>query len=88
VRPPLTKLAVKLPASLLCRGGLVVATLVNARDHGLPLPTAALVMSLYVDLTLDGGSMETRRDFDPLLSRKALEARVSDYTSGETPVSA
>jgi acetyl esterase/lipase len=61
---------------------LVVATLVNARDHGLPLPTAALVMSLYVDLTLDGGSMETRRDFDPLLSRKALEARVSDYTSG------
>ncbi|HEY4570063.1 MAG TPA: alpha/beta hydrolase fold domain-containing protein, partial [Kribbella sp.] len=26
-------------------GGLAVATLVNARDHGLPLPTAAFVMS-------------------------------------------
>ncbi len=26
--------------------------------------------------------METRRDFDPLLSREALEARVGDYTSG------
>ena len=27
-------------------GGLAVATLVNARDHGLPLPAAAFVMSL------------------------------------------
>ena len=26
-------------------GGLAVATLVNARDHGLPLPAAAFVMS-------------------------------------------
>ena len=36
-------------------GGLAVATLVNARDHGLPLPAAAFVMSPYVDLTLAGG---------------------------------
>jgi monoterpene epsilon-lactone hydrolase len=64
-------------------GGLAVATLVNARDHGLPLPAAALVMSPYVDLTLAGASMETRRDFDPLLGREALEARVRDYTSGQ-----
>src|SRR6185436_8821369 len=35
-------------------GGLAIATLVNARDHGLPLPAAALVMSPYVDLTLAG----------------------------------
>jgi acetyl esterase/lipase len=35
-------------------GGLAVATLVNARDHGLPLPAAALVMSPYADLTLAG----------------------------------
>ncbi|MEA2214058.1 MAG: epsilon-lactone hydrolase, partial [Solirubrobacteraceae bacterium] len=35
-------------------GGLAVATLVSARDHGLPLPAAALVMSPYVDLTLAG----------------------------------
>ena len=36
-------------------GGLAVGTLVNARDHGLPLPTAAFVMSPYADLTLAGG---------------------------------
>jgi acetyl esterase/lipase len=64
-------------------GGLAIATLVNARDHALPLPAAALVMSPYVDLTLAGTTMETRRDADPLLSREALQARVGDYTSGQ-----
>jgi epsilon-lactone hydrolase len=64
-------------------GGLVVGTLVNARDHGLPLPVAAFVMSPYVDLTLAGTSMETRREVDPLLSRELLQARVTDYTAGQ-----
>ena len=64
-------------------GGLAIATLVNARDHGLPLPAAAFVMSPYADLTLAGTSMETRRDLDPLLSPEALRARVTDYTSGQ-----
>jgi len=64
-------------------GGLAIATLVNARDRGLPLPAAAYVMSPYVDLTLAGTTMETRREVDPLLSREALQARVADYTSGQ-----
>ncbi len=38
-------------------------------------------MSPYVDLTLAGTRMETRRDVDPLLSREALQARIPDYTS-------
>jgi acetyl esterase/lipase len=63
-------------------GGLAVATLVNARDHGLPLPSAAFVMSPYADLTLAGTSMDAKGDLDPLLSRVALQARVGDYTSG------
>jgi acetyl esterase/lipase len=64
-------------------GGLAVATLINARDRGLPLPAAALLMSPYADLTLAGTSMETRREVDPLLSREALQPRVADYTAGE-----
>jgi monoterpene epsilon-lactone hydrolase len=64
-------------------GGLAIATLVNARDHGLPLPAAAFVMSPYVDLTLAGTTMETRREADPLLSRELLQARVTDYTAGQ-----
>jgi monoterpene epsilon-lactone hydrolase len=63
-------------------GGLAVATLVNARDHGLPLPAAAFVMSPYADLTLAGTTMDTKREADPLLSRENLQARVTDYTSG------
>ena len=66
-------------------GGLAIATMVNARDHGLPLPAAALVMSPYVDLTLAGTTLETRHEVDPLLSRELLEPRVADYTSGHDP---
>src|SRR4051794_22461917 len=66
-------------------GGLAIATLVNARDHGLPLPAAALVMSPYADLTLAGTTMETRRAADPLLNPEALQARIPAYTAGQDP---
>jgi epsilon-lactone hydrolase len=64
-------------------GGLAIATLVNARDHGFPLPAAAFVMSPYADLTLAGATMETKREADPLMSPQALHARVRDYTAGQ-----
>ena len=64
-------------------GGLAIATLVNARDHGLPLPVAAFVMSPYADLTLAGTTMRTKQEVDPLLSRENLQPRVTDYTAGQ-----
>jgi monoterpene epsilon-lactone hydrolase len=64
-------------------GGLAVATLVNARDHGLPLPAAAFAMSPYADLTLAGTTMETKREVDPLLNREALQFAVTAYTAGQ-----
>jgi epsilon-lactone hydrolase len=66
-------------------GALAVATLVNARDRGLPLPAAAFVMSPYADLTLAGTTMEAKRDVDPLMSRERLQARIADYTAGQDP---
>jgi acetyl esterase/lipase len=57
--------------------------LLNARDHGLPLPAAAFVMSPYVDLTLSGTTLETKREVDPLLSRELLAPHVTDYTAGQ-----
>jgi epsilon-lactone hydrolase len=66
-------------------GGLAVATLVNARDHGLPLPAGAFAMSPYADLTLAGTTMETKAGVDPLLSRELLQSRVTDYTAGQDP---
>src|ERR1700759_3163415 len=64
-------------------GGLAIATMVNARDHGLPMPAAAFVMSPYADLTLTGTTMKTKRDVDPLLGPDALQSRVPDYTAGQ-----
>ena len=66
-------------------GGLAIATLVNARDHGLPLPAAAFVMSPYADLTLAGATMDTKREVDVLMSPESLRPRVADYTSGQDP---
>jgi monoterpene epsilon-lactone hydrolase len=66
-------------------GGLAVATLVNARDHGLPLPAAAYLMSPYADLTLAGATMDTKSTADVLMSRDNLRSRVSDYTAGHDP---
>src|SRR6185312_1292804 len=66
-------------------GGLAVATLVNARDHGLPLPAAAFAMSPYADLTLAGATMETKRAADPLFIPEAFPPRVADYTAGHDP---
>jgi epsilon-lactone hydrolase len=53
-------------------GGLAVATLVNARDHGLALAASALVMSPYVDLTLAGATDDAVR-----LARQAATADVA-----------
>ena len=66
-------------------GGLAVATLVNARDHGLPQPAAAFVMSPYADLTLAGATMDTKSAADVLMSRENLQSRVGDYTAGHDP---
>jgi epsilon-lactone hydrolase len=66
-------------------GGLAVATMVNARDHGLPLPAAAFVMSPYADLTLTGATMDTKHEVDSVLSRENLQIRVPDYTAGQDP---
>jgi monoterpene epsilon-lactone hydrolase len=66
-------------------GGLAVATLVNARDHGLPQPAAAYLMSPYADLTLAGTTMQAKREVDVLLSPESLQARVPDYTAGHDP---
>ncbi len=65
--------------------GLAIATLVNARDHDLPQPAAAYLMSPYADLTLAGPTMTTKRDADPLMSPDNLRSRVPDYTAGYDP---
>jgi epsilon-lactone hydrolase len=64
-------------------GGLAASAMVSARDHGLPLPAAAFLMSPYADLTLSGTTIDTKHEVDLLLSRESLQARVPDYTAGQ-----
>jgi len=53
-------------------GGLAVATLLAARDQGLPQPAAVAVFSPWADITRSGASMRTKDGADPLFSYDAL----------------
>ena len=49
-------------------GGLAIATLLAARDQGLPQPAAAAVFSPWADITRSGASMRTKDGADPLFT--------------------
>lgn len=63
-------------------GGLAVATLLALREAGTPLPSCALLMSPYVDLTLSGETLTEKQAVDPVLTPEGLHARVPDYVGG------
>jgi acetyl esterase/lipase len=48
-------------------GNLAAATVLRARDAGLPLPAAVVLMTPGVDLTASGDSLQTNRGLDPLI---------------------
>jgi epsilon-lactone hydrolase len=66
-------------------GGLALALLLAIRDAGLPQPSSATVLSPWADLTQSGGTMSTRAEADPALTRRALQVRAADYLAGADP---
>lgn len=60
-------------------GGLGIATLLAAREAGLPQPAAVVVFSPWVDLTLSGASMRTKRDADPIFTEADVRAYADLY---------
>lgn len=62
-------------------GGLTMATLLETRDAGEPLPGAAAVLSPWVDLTLSGASIEGNHRYDYVL-RHALTRYSGHYARG------
>ncbi|MDO0929818.1 alpha/beta hydrolase fold domain-containing protein [Streptomyces sp. TG1A-8] len=66
-------------------GGLALALLLAIRDAGLPQPSSATVLSPWADLTQSGGTMSTRAEADPALTRRALQIRAADYLAGADP---
>jgi monoterpene epsilon-lactone hydrolase len=63
-------------------GGLAVATLLALRDAGTPLPSCALLMSPYADLTLSGDTILEKQTVDPQLTPDGLRLRIPDYVAG------
>jgi acetyl esterase/lipase len=60
-------------------GGLSLATLLAARAAGLPQPAAVVLFSPWVDLTLDGASMTSKADADPIFTEAALRSFAELY---------
>jgi acetyl esterase/lipase len=53
-------------------GGLSVTAVLHARNQGLPLPAAIMPLSPWVDMEGTGGTFETNRDKDLIVSREML----------------
>lgn len=67
-------------------GGLALALLMYLRDHSLPLPKAAVLMSPWTDLTCSGTSHQTNFKNDPLFGNtKESMLYHSDYIGNNDP---
>ncbi len=60
-------------------GGLTIAMLVKARQEGLPMPAAALVISPWVDLECVGKTIATKAEADAGLTKAGLVSMAAYY---------
>jgi acetyl esterase/lipase len=65
-------------------GWLAVTVQLRARELGLPLPAAALLMSPCVDMETTGGSYETNRDSDPFFKRDVVRGIIRGFLGEDT----
>lgn len=63
-------------------GGLAVASLVNLKNLGVPMPNGMILLSPWVDVSVSGDSVEKNEDSDAMLSRAALEKFAGFYMDG------
>ncbi len=66
-------------------GGLTIATLVDLKTKGKPLPTAAICLSPWVDLEGIGDSMASKADIDPIIQREGLLEMAKAYLANADP---
>ena len=67
-------------------GGLVMALLQIIQRDNLDIPSSAVLISPWTDLTLSGDSMSSRVDRDPMLMPgKDMDYVVKSYLDGEDP---
>jgi monoterpene epsilon-lactone hydrolase len=66
-------------------GGLALAVLVALRDAGDPLPGAAVVISPWTDLDLNGESLRSRAAADVMLTQDGAREAADWYLAGQNP---
>ena len=66
-------------------GGLAVALLLKARDEGLPLPAAGVLMSPWVDLAMTADSVRTRVDLDVRQDPACTRWCADRFLAGQDP---
>jgi acetyl esterase/lipase len=64
-------------------GGLTMATLVSARDQGLPMPAAAVPISPWSDMTCTNDSYKTRAEADPMVAPGGIGKMAGLYLGGK-----
>jgi len=60
-------------------GWLAVTVQLRAREQGLPLPAAALLISPCVDMETTGESYETNRDCDPFFKKDVVDGLIRNF---------
>jgi phosphinothricin tripeptide acetyl hydrolase len=60
-------------------GGLTMAALLAIRNHGMPLPAAAVCLSPWVDLTQSAATYDRVGDLDPMVSKAGLDIMAEAY---------
>jgi len=64
-------------------GGLAIALMVKLKIEKIPLPAASICISPWVDLAATGKSIETNKDFDPLVDIEKLNLWAKMYSGDE-----
>lgn len=65
-----------------CGAKLALALTLRLKQTQVPLPSALILLSPFLDLTLSGESIRTNRLHDALLSVQALKTGIEHYTQG------
>ena len=66
-------------------GGLTVSTLLSLKEKKLPLPSAAVLISPWVDLTITGESAISKADVDPIATKEGLSEMAEAYMGDTAP---
>jgi monoterpene epsilon-lactone hydrolase len=66
-------------------GGLTVATMLELREDGAPLPAGAVPISPWVDLACTGETLETSATADLTVTKASLQRMAGQYLHGADP---